>query len=122
MGGRCGARPEIEGKNLAGTINRAQHAFHFEKQRFSSSFEELGVVFDPENYDFAISEVDEQKALAIVTAKEEYLESFAAAISFSDSSHYNTIVCKTIEPSKEIAAPIFNDYTFKCAAGSEEIK
>ena len=120
----CRGRPRgAEGRNYAGTINRAQQAYYLEKQRFSYSLEDLGLRVDPENYDVAISEADEQKAVAIVTAKEEYLESFAAAISFSDSdsSYYNTIVCRTIEPSKEIAAPIFNDYTFKCAAGSEEI-
>jgi type IV pilus assembly protein PilA len=59
--GQIGKARETDGKNGAGTINRAQQAFHFEKQRFTTGLDsttlasnttsnELGVVVPTSEY------------------------------------------------------------------------
>lgn len=113
---------QAEVKNIIGAVNRAQQAFHFEKLQFSNSIEDLGLnksTISSPYYNIAISEVDEKKAVVIATAKERGFKSYAGAVSFSNGQ-YNVITCITINPSKEVAAPIFSDDTFKCASGSKE--
>ena len=125
----CMPHPDAEAKNMTGVINRAQKVYRLEKQQFSHSIEDLEVKFNPEffeDYNIAISEADKQKVITIITTNKEDSRSFAGAVSYSESDsdrgfEFIDIVCQSIEPSKEIAAPIYKDNAFKCGAGSEEI-
>ncbi len=110
--------------NLLGAINRRQHAFYFEYQRFASDLEELRYEVDEEMdqfYRFNIL-VDEEKAQATASPKIEELKS-ATGIIFvlnKEKPEFISGVCVTETPSNiPPATPQLVDGEIQCPPGSD---
>lgn len=101
---QVGKARESEGKTTVGSINRAQQAYHFERQTFANGVtltnaqNALGVVVDPEFYTYSISGTDANaQVLAINSnAVNDGTRNYGGGISYS-SGAYSTILCQSDE-------------------------
>ncbi len=102
--GQVGKARETEAKNGVGTINRAQQAYHFEKQTFSNGFIDtdleaqnaLGVILDSQYYTFTItggSAADASIDAAAVTPEDNGIRDYSGGINHN-LGLYTTVVCQ----------------------------
>ncbi len=122
---QVGKARETEIKNAVGTVNRAQQAFHFERQGFATTTADLGVALQNEYIDgndeaatalnFSVTNApataaDPQfAALAPVNAEaiNDGTRAYAGGIFFLDGN-YNQILCQSATPSTGLAAPTWD--------------
>jgi prepilin-type N-terminal cleavage/methylation domain-containing protein len=103
---QVGKARETEGKNGAGTINRAQQSYHFEKQSFTPALtnaaigqnNELGVIVASRYYSFSTAAgtaAGTNTNVDPTNATGDGIRSYGAAIGFdSATSQYSTVVCQ----------------------------
>ena len=102
--GQVGKAREVEAKNGVGTINRAQQAYHFERQSFSPNLTNgnlaaqnvLGVILASDYYSFAITGGSADDASVVATAPNaanDGVREYAGGINHS-SGVYTTVVCQ----------------------------
>ena len=105
----CGGSREREGRHLVGTINRAQQAYHFERQTFASNWEHLGISLPSNYYDYSI-EVINNVAYSFAIPKnpeqDSNLPSYSGLIFFNEETNkYSQVVCKTNESGEKGGKP-----------------
>ena len=101
---QVGKARESEGKTTVGSVNRAQQAYHFERQTFANGVDltaaqnALGVVVDPEFYTYSITGTDANaQVLAINSdAINDGTRNYGGSIAYA-SGAYSTILCQTDE-------------------------
>ena len=128
--GQIGKARETEATSAIGTINRAQQAYHFEKQSFSSVLNNtqlgaqnpLGVIISSDYYTFtvnggsAFSTVDADA----IQAENDGVRAYAGGIGYV-SGLYRTIVCQgDIVTNTGVALTPTSITT--CAAGSTPLQ
>jgi type IV pilus assembly protein PilA len=107
--GQVGKARETEGKNGVGSVNRAQQAFHFEKQKFAAAkantdFEtnnELGVIIKSQYYEFSTTNASDDDTSTTTLAKDgvngtkDGIRLYAGSILFNPTdSTYISAVCQ----------------------------
>lgn len=112
---------EIEGKNITGSLTRAQQAFHFERQKFTKSIAELGITSPSQYYQANIPIADTNKAIIITTPKTNNLKSYTGGVSYSNGN-YSLILCESLSPTTKITNPVLNGNKWSCGAGFVEIR
>jgi len=121
-------RPEVEGKQIIGTINRAQQAYYLEYQRFSTTIEQLGLGIKPETENYLYRIVPQgkqtQSVISTAVAKKPELRSYTS-ITFARKIKGETLtdmaICETDKPSNKLPLPPkvpSNSQEVKCPAGS----
>ncbi|MBL1209476.1 type IV pilin-like G/H family protein [Geminocystis sp. GBBB08] len=99
--GQVGKARETEAKNGMGSLNRAQQAYHFEKQGFSASLDNtalaaatnaLGVVVTSKYYTFASNAGNSTGAA--VNATNDGVRNYAGSVTYG-SGLYTTAVCQS---------------------------
>ncbi len=102
--GQVGKARETEAKNGVGTINRAQQAYHFERQAFSTNLTNaqlagqnlLGVILASDYYAFTItgnSAADASVVAAATNAANDGVREYAGGINHN-AGLYTTVVCQ----------------------------
>jgi prepilin-type N-terminal cleavage/methylation domain-containing protein len=100
--GQVGKARESEAKNIVSSVNRAQQAFHFEKQTFAdgttltNADNELGVVVTPDFYAFSVTgtATTAEVAATALNATEDAVRNYAGGISYASGS-YTTALCQS---------------------------
>ena len=101
--GQIGKARETEAKTIVGSVNRAQQAFHFEKQSFADGVDlnlptnSLGVVIDPNNsiYTYAVTGGGTGLVTAISNNPiDDGTRNYSAGIEYAGGI-YQTIVCQS---------------------------
>ena len=95
--GQVGKARETEMKQGVGTVNRTQQGYHFERQAFAPSEEDLGVSFETGDFLNSMNISGGATAEALPSnadAKDDGVRLYASAISFSGGD-YSSIVCQT---------------------------
>lgn len=117
--GQVGKARESEGKNGVGSINRAQQAYHFERQTFAngvsvtSATNELGVVIKTQYYSTWTVSGSTDSATVTAAPKQatrDGVRTYSGRIEFSGGS-YSTIICQSDKIGESAAAP---SNTTKC--------
>lgn len=104
--GQVGKARESEAKNAMGTLNRAQQAYHFEKQSFASADtaelaaadNALGTVITSQYFNITTTDAGaaaNSDANAINAAKDG-VRNYAASIKF-DAGSYSSAVCQSAD-------------------------
>ena len=131
--GQIGKARETEAKNGLGTINRAQQAYHFEKQTFSPFLtnaqlavqNSLGVILSSDYYSFQInggSGFSSSHADAI-QAENDGVRKYAGAIAYiSASGQYRTFLCQGELIDDLAAPPTPTGVSTGCPTASTELK
>ncbi|MBE9221264.1 prepilin-type N-terminal cleavage/methylation domain-containing protein [Cyanobacterium stanieri LEGE 03274] len=135
---QVGKARETELKNAAGTVNRSQQAFHFERRRFGSDLGELGLSTAFANSDY----LDWDQASSGVTfagggagasaasAQTENAEfktdgtrAYSSAIGFdATNATYNQVLCQSNEIAANTGAPDISSVSaVECPNDSEVI-
>lgn len=120
---------EQQGRNVTGSILRAQQAYFLEKETFSATLEDLGLGLDRtdfEDYTYQLvpGSNPRREAFVTVTATTPGVRSFSGAVFTVDPVEGEenfpiTGVCETIEPSMTPPAlPTINGRDVQCAPGS----
>ena len=103
--GQVGKARETEAKNGVGTINRAQQAYHFEKQGFSAALTDtnlegqnlLGVILKSDYFDFSTTNGGATDFASVEAdakdAQNDGVRAYAAGIGHSNGV-YETVVCQ----------------------------
>ena len=100
---QVGKARESEAKTAVGSINRAQQAFHFERQAFSAGTDvtdasnPLAVVVNPDFYNFSVAAVAGTSATVTATdtqAANNGTRNYAGSIGF-DAGAYDTALCQS---------------------------
>jgi type IV pilus assembly protein PilA len=96
---------EATAKTYALATMRGQQAFYLEKNKFSSSIDELGIGMktDTETYKYEVAEVKPKQVKITVTAKKPELRSFTTSVFIvGDAGNELTVgvVCGTDQPSQ----------------------
>lgn len=128
--GQVGKARETEGKNGVGTLNRAQQAYHFEKQAFGSAtdptFESatnaIGVVLKSVYYNFAATGVADS-AVNIATALDatnQGIRGFGGGIGYS-AGLYTTVVCVSDAVAGTVT-PSISGTSATCGTGATPLK
>lgn len=120
---------QIEGTQIVGALLRGQQAYYLENNKFSDSFEELGLGIQSEtdNFKYEITLKDDKSAMVTAIAKGETLKSYTGAVFAAEVNGENTTVvgiCETDEPSdKPPAMPKTpgEDGQVECPAGSTSL-
>ncbi|AFY76042.1 prepilin-type N-terminal cleavage/methylation domain-containing protein [Pleurocapsa sp. PCC 7327] len=131
--GQVGKARETEGKNGIGTINRAQQAYHFEKQSFASALTDanlasnniLGVTVDSQYYSFSTNAGDAASVTqqaASTDAPKNGTRSYAGGVGFSSTSGvYANVVCQS-DQITNTAPSVTAAATPVCPSGSTALK
>lgn len=124
---------EQQGRNITGSILRAQQAYFLEKETFSLILEDLGlgldrVDFEDYSYQLLPGRDPRREVFVTVAARTPGLRSFTGVVfNANDASTVNedeenfpiTGICETIEPSMTPPAmPTINGQEVECAPGS----
>ena len=101
---QVGKARESEAKTAVGSVNRAQQAFHFERQAFApggtdieDASNALAVVVNPDFYSFAITANGNADAQVIASPEDgdnDGVRGYGGEITFA-TGNYNTILCQT---------------------------
>ncbi|PSB08612.1 prepilin-type cleavage/methylation domain-containing protein [Pleurocapsa sp. CCALA 161] len=111
---QVGKARETEIKNTTGTINRAQQAYHFERQNFGTSAAVLGVAIQNEyidNVNTGITATNATTGLSsavFVPANAEFANDGTRAYAggvYHSGGNYSTFVCQSNEPASTTTAP-----------------
>ncbi len=108
--GQVGKARETEGKNGVGTINRAQQAYHFERQEFTPAIADgtamgalgnqdnlLGITVTSDYYTFAVQDGTNLFVTSTATASDgsnDGVRAYSGATQFG-AGVYNVIICQT---------------------------
>ncbi len=111
---QVGKARETEIKNATGTINRAQQAYHFERQNFGTSSALLGVAIQTSYIDsidnaISVSGSTGVANAAFVPVNAQFANDGTRAYSgnvFHNAGSYSTFVCQSNEPAGSTAAPL----------------
>lgn len=125
--GQVGKARESEGKNGVGTINRAQQAYHFERQTFANNVSvtspdnELGVVIKTDYYNNWT--VGGNSTFANVTAAprqatKDGVRTYSGAVAFSNGT-YSNIICQSNKIGANASAP---SNTTQCPSGFTSLR
>ena len=123
--GQVGKARETEAKNGVGAMNRAQQAYHFEKQNMSdadpsAANNALGVLLTSDYYTFAVTRVDDDNSTSTATASngvDDGVRNYAGAIGFTAGA-YDTAVCQSDEINGTVT-PNATGGAASCDAGTE---
>ena len=107
---QVGKARESEGKTTVGSVNRAQQAYHFERQTFANGVSltnaqnALGVVVDPEFYTYSITGTDANAQVSAINsdAINDGTRNYGGSISYA-SGAYSTILCQSNEVGGTVA-------------------
>jgi prepilin-type N-terminal cleavage/methylation domain-containing protein len=117
---QVGKARETEGKNGVGTVNRAQQAYHFERQSFAGSANDLGVTLPTTYYAYTFvgagNATDASVSAADANANKNGTRDYAGAINFTAASGtYKTVVCQGTSVGS--GAPSGNAVAGTCTGG-----
>lgn len=124
--GQVGKARESEGKNGVGSINRAQQAYHFERQTFAhnvsvtSATNALGVVIKTQYYSTWNVNGTSDTATVSATANQatkDGVRNYAGGIAFKDGA-YDSSICQSDNIGGNATALAVNG-TASCSAGAE---
>ena len=127
--GQVGKARETEIKNAVGTVNRAQQAYHFERQTFANTITPLGVTIPTDYIDGAtgitvagnasLATVEPQNAQAVADGTRAY----SGAIQFGNGS-YAQVVCQSSNAATGLAAPtaVTTAANKGCPTGAEALR
>ena len=124
--GQVGKARETEAKNGVGTINRAQQAYHFEKQAFNNgtvvtnATNALGVVIVSDYYGFTVASTGDDDATVAAAATDgvdDGVRNYAGAISFAGGA-YDVAVCQSDDINGTVT-PSATGGAASCSTGSE---
>jgi type IV pilus assembly protein PilA len=110
---QVGKAREAEGKNAIGTVNRAQQAYHFEKQSFLGAAYEpfqknLGVSLTTQYYTYTFPAANNAATASIigegVNAVNDSVRPYSGAIAYA-TGNYSQILCQGENPTVTGAAP-----------------
>lgn len=116
---QVGKARETEIKNAAGTVNRSQQAYHFEKQAFAPDEATLGIDI-PTEYVDALNIVPNGAADATVApsnadATDDGTRAYSGGIFYSGGS-YTQILCQSDAVQATLAVPTDGE---TCASGTK---
>ncbi len=115
-----------EGRNAVELLNRGQIAYHFKKQKFASSLQELAVTLPTsEYYNFVVETTPTiAYALSVLKNYQTYqVKSYSGAIFFNEKTNsYQKIICQTNEGVEKPTKPIFKKGILTCPQNMTEIK
>lgn len=132
---QVGKARESEAKTTVGSVNRAQQAYHFERQTFAptatnieTAGNPLGIVVDPEYYSYSITANGGTDAHVLTTAPNgvnDGVRNYGGKVVYNTGS-YVTAVCQTdsVNGTATIAANanLLNaDETDNCGANNTEL-
>ena len=125
---QVGKARETEIKNAVGTINRAQQAYHFERQNFADDSDNLGVALDNQ-YIEDLNILTPSGGATVAPNNDEAIDdgtrAYAGGI-FYEAGNYSQIVCASDEPQNNLPAPTYdgtNDVAICNATnGGEEVR
>lgn len=119
----CGGKGgETEGRNYIGTMNRAQQAYHFEKNTFASNTKDLGISWENEDeyYDYS-QEITPNVAYAFAIPKEaenDVVRNYTGATFFitdtEDTEEYLSGICLSNEVGGEAFKPKLENGVVVC--------
>ena len=122
--GQVGKARETEIKNAVGTVNRAQQAYHFERQTFANTITPLGVTVPTDYIDStglgvsggnsSLATVQPQNAEAV----QDGTRAYSGAIQFGNGS-YAQVVCQSSSATASIAVPTSGS---ACPTGTEKLR
>ena len=128
--GQVGKARETEAKNGVGAMNRAQQAYHFEKQVFAPAAVDpeaannaLGILLESEYFTFDISSGDGTTSVQVANADDsanDGVRAYAGAVGFA-SGVYQTVVCQS-DQIQDAAPTITAAAAPVCPANSTELK
>ena len=117
---QVGKARETEIKNAVGTVNRAQQAYHFERQRFANNANSLGISLDNEYIDNSGAGAALNIALSGTTVSgatvspvnaeftNDGTRAYTGGIYF-DAGNYSQIICATEVPDDQVTgAPTYD--------------
>jgi prepilin-type N-terminal cleavage/methylation domain-containing protein len=118
---QVGKARESEGKTTVGSVNRAQQAYHFERQTFANGVDltaaqnSLGVVVRPEFYTFSVTGTGSAAEIVAIASNAINIgvRNYAGGISYS-SGAYTTALCQSNDVSGSATAA-----GGSCTAGTE---
>ena len=123
---QAGRARETEIMNAVGSINKAQQAYHWERQKFAQGasdaeiIDKLGLKFDNEYID-SYSIVSNSSAASTAPVNNEFAidgtRAYSAGI-FASGGSYSFIICQSVNVARELARPTSST---SCNAG-EAIK
>ena len=116
---QVGKARETEIKNAVGTVNRAQQAYHFERQIFADTDTKLGISLDNQYVD-GLNIARNSAANATVApnnaeAVDDGTRAYSGGI-FYTTGNYAQIMCASDVPQTALAVPTDGS---TCAAGDE---
>ncbi len=126
QGSKCGNLEIAIGKNFIGTLNRSQQAYHFEKHKFTSNIQDLGVTLPESKYYNFLVEVNPSIAYALSIPQnyqKDGVRSYSSAIFFDNKTNsYQQIRCQTDGKIEQPTKPIFTKGILTCPENMIEIK
>ncbi len=125
---QVGKARESEAKTAVGSINRAQQAFHFERQSFANgttvtnASNELGVVVNPDFYSFAITGNATTATVAATDANaaNNGTRNYGGGIGFAAGA-YDSALCQSDAVGGAATANVGTATAITCNAGSVEL-
>jgi hypothetical protein len=99
--------PQV-GLNSVETINRGQHAYHFEAGNFGNDIASLGLAFSNTYFDYVIDILENGNLAQIkATPKPNNVNSYIGGILFTPKTgDYESIICTSEQPTKSIPQSI----------------
>jgi len=120
---QVGKARESEGKTTVGSVNRAQQAYHFERQTFANGVDltaadnSLGVVVAPEFYTFSVTGASTTATVTAgaTDATNDGVRNYAGGIAYGGGA-YSTVVCQSNNVGGTATAS-----GASCTGGSQEL-
>ena len=124
--GQVGKARETEIKNTVGTVNRAQQAYHFERQDFADTVTPLGISVQTEYIDDTSLGIDINNTSVLAQVEPENADyakdgtrAYSGTVTYADGD-YAMIVCQSDNQQSSLAAPA--SATGGCGTGAVEVK
>ncbi len=118
---------QSEGRTYVGTMNKGEQAYYTEKDKFTTSIEELGIGIRPEtaSYSYKIKLMGKNGVQTLGIAKNDNFKSYTGAVFVIKINRENTtvaILCQSEKPGKIIPpAPKLVKNIPQCATGTKEL-
>jgi type IV pilus assembly protein PilA len=124
----------MEAKNNLDTMNRAQQAYHLEKNAFSNSIADLGrgIKTKTENYNYS-TRTTSNAVFNYGTSRKDNLKSYVGAVFWEPNTDVNpqaakdeaiarTILCEAYSPDTiQPAVPTLRSGILLCGSGTTEV-
>ncbi len=123
---QVGKARETELKNAAGTINRSQQAYHFERQSFTTVVSNLGVTLPVQYLTNATtlitsaSSTDADVQPANADSANDGTRAYSGRIAYNAGA-YEQILCQSDAVAQSLAAPTGSQGALACPGGSIEL-